>query len=333
MTYRDPEVRRARDRERFRRRTAERIALGLCPRCGASPPAPDRTVCGPCAGKRNAASRVRDARLRAAGKPRRDPVRAREYERERSRKETAARHAEGICTHVAARRRRHPAARPASHAWSSAVPPTAPNTPPARPPVCSTEGRTSRPSGGAAEPRANGARRRASRRGYASGAANSSRPRAAPPARRAGTGARRRSGCNTGNGDPPGSAPGAAGLPSTACPRCGPCTVIDGAGRYPERRNARSRQLYAERRARGLCTSCGAPSQGAARCAPCAEKSYHGSAYFKGIPVWDPTWTVIDLETGEELGTFDSEADVALCLALPRSSTATRWRCSATPPR
>ena len=74
--------------------------------------------------------------------------------------------------------------------------------------------------------------------------------------------------------------------------------------------------MYAERRARGLCTSCGAPSQGAARCAPCAERSYHGSTYFKGIPVWDPTWTVIDLETGEELGTFGSEADVALCLAF-----------------
>ena len=71
-------------------------------------------------------------------------------------------------------------------------------------------------------------------------------------------------------------------------------------------------------RARGLCTTCGAPSQGASRCAPCAEKSYHGSAHFRGIPVWDPSFTVIELETGRELGTFDSEADVALCLAFEK---------------
>ena len=83
-------------------------------------------------------------------------------------------------------------------------------------------------------------------------------------------------------------------------------------------KNARSRKLYSERRARGLCTSCGAPSQGAARCAPCAEKSYHGSAHFRGIPVWDPSWTVIELETGREHGPFDSEADVALCLAFEK---------------
>ena len=34
MAYRDPAVGKARDRERFQRRTAERIARGLCPRCG-----------------------------------------------------------------------------------------------------------------------------------------------------------------------------------------------------------------------------------------------------------------------------------------------------------
>ena len=55
MAYRDPEEGRARDRERFRQRTAERIAQGLCPRCGKAPPAPERKVCGSCAGKRNRA--------------------------------------------------------------------------------------------------------------------------------------------------------------------------------------------------------------------------------------------------------------------------------------
>ena len=67
-----------------------------------------------------------------------------------------------------------------------------------------------------------------------------------------------------------------------------------------------------------MCTSCGAPSQGASRCAECAERSYHGSAYFKGIPVWDPTWTVMELATGREHGPFSSEADIALCLAFEK---------------
>ena len=57
---------------------------------------------------------------------------------------------------------------------------------------------------------------------------------------------------------------------------------------------------------------------GGSRCAPCAERSYHGSAYFRGIPVWDPTWTVIELATGREHGPFDSREDVALCLAFEK---------------
>ena len=98
MAYKDPEVRLQRDRERFRKRTAERVAQGLCPRCGDRAPAPERSVCDPCAEKRNKASRARDARLRAEGKPRRDPVKAHVSERKRSRRETAARIAEGMCT-------------------------------------------------------------------------------------------------------------------------------------------------------------------------------------------------------------------------------------------
>ena len=43
MAYKDIEVQRARDRERFRKRTAERIAAGLCPLCGDRPPAPERS--------------------------------------------------------------------------------------------------------------------------------------------------------------------------------------------------------------------------------------------------------------------------------------------------
>ena len=97
MAYADPEVGRAADRERFRMRTAARIAQGLCARSGEVPPVPERSLCGPCADKRNKASRARDARLRAEGKPRRNPEAARAYGRNRWRCETAARHAEGLC--------------------------------------------------------------------------------------------------------------------------------------------------------------------------------------------------------------------------------------------
>ncbi len=79
MAYRDPEVRRARDRERIARRTAARVDAGLCAKCGRTEPLPERRLCAPCNDKRNAASRTRDARLRAAGKPRRDPQKARRH--------------------------------------------------------------------------------------------------------------------------------------------------------------------------------------------------------------------------------------------------------------
>ena len=68
MAYRDPEEGRARDQERLRRCTAERIARGLCPRCGKAPPAPDRTLCRRCAENRRAAERARYAKARAAGR-------------------------------------------------------------------------------------------------------------------------------------------------------------------------------------------------------------------------------------------------------------------------
>ena len=92
------EKRRKADLERHHRRTAERTALGLCPRCGKQPPAPERFLCEPCGEKRNRASRARDARLRAAGLPRRDAERARAYERDRSRREADIRREAGLCT-------------------------------------------------------------------------------------------------------------------------------------------------------------------------------------------------------------------------------------------
>ena len=62
MPDQDLEIRRARDLERYHRRTAERRAQGLCPKCGKQPPAPELSVCAPCAEKKRIAGRVRDAR-------------------------------------------------------------------------------------------------------------------------------------------------------------------------------------------------------------------------------------------------------------------------------
>ena len=75
-----------------------RRAAGLCLRCGKTVPAPERTLCEPCAEKCRAADRARSARLRTEGKPRRDPEQAKLYERERSRRLHAERAAAGICT-------------------------------------------------------------------------------------------------------------------------------------------------------------------------------------------------------------------------------------------
>ncbi|MCY3827713.1 MAG: hypothetical protein OXF89_01110 [Rhodospirillaceae bacterium] len=317
MAYADPEVGRAADRERFRKRTAARVAQGMCPRCGERPPVPERSLCGPCNEKRNAASRARDARLRAEGKPRRNPGTARQYERERSRREAAERKAAGLCTRCGTE--------PAAPGRSSCEP-------------CLEKRRAADraryAAGKAAGLPYGGANADAKRR---AGRAKSKRRQKArleaglcircgqhPPVEDGTTCApcrekrqaaekrqyaeRRAAGLCTRCG-----APVHDGLS-----RCAPCAVIDEAGRNPERKNARSRKLYAERRAAGLCTACGAPSQGASRCAPCAEKSYHGSAHFRGIPIWDPRWTVVELDTGREHGPFDSEADVALCLAFEK---------------
>ena len=86
MAYRDPAQGRARNRERFRKRSAERRAQGLCPRCGDRPPVPGLSLCDPCAEKRQASERARDWKRRAAGqKRRRNPVSDRRRTAERNR--------------------------------------------------------------------------------------------------------------------------------------------------------------------------------------------------------------------------------------------------------
>ena len=293
------------------------IAAGLCARCGKTEPVPERRLCAPCNERRNKASRARDARLRAAGKPRRNPAKARQYERKRSRKERAARRAEEICSRCGKR--------PAANGRASCEP-------------CLDKRRAAdrakyragkaagKPYGGAdVEVKRRAGRVRSRKRQKARIEAGLCiRCGKQPPveggttctpcrqkrqaAERRQYAERRAAGCCTRCGGPV----------HDGLSRCAPCAIVDEAGRCPDRKNATSRQRYWDRRSRGLCTACGAPSQGASRCIQCAKQSYHGSAHFRGIPVWDPSWTVIELDSGREHGPFDSQADVALCLAFEK---------------
>ena len=313
------EKRRPADRARHHRRTAERVALGLCPKCGKRPPAPERSQCAPCLEKENAAGRARDARLRAAGTPRRDPERTREYERKRRRREAETRRAEGLCTACGKL--------PATPGRATCEP-------------CLEQRR--------ADDRARYAAGKASGKLYG-GASPETKRRAARAASKRRQKAWREAGLCVRCGKPPEADGGrlcapcqekrrakerrkyaerrAAGL-CTKCGTpafeslsyCGPCAAIRNAGRSTERKNEAARRRYAERRACGLCTDCGEPSQGAARCEPCARRSYERSTYFRGIPLYPPQYTVVALETGEDLGTWDSWEDVALCLAFSRLS-------------
>ena len=100
--------------------------------------------------------------------------------------------------------------------------------------------------------------------------------------------------------------------------QCAACSVARSERRDREAEYAARRRQYADRRARGKCVACEAPSPGAARCEPCARRHAESSGTHRGIPVWDPQYTVVELATGRAHGPFDSEADVALCLAFER---------------
>ena len=101
---------------------------------------------------------------------------------------------------------------------------------------------------------------------------------------------------------------------------CGPCAALDD-GRDREKKNAARRGRYARLRALGLCTDCGGQSSGgAARCEPCARHSYVSSGEHRGMPLYPPRYTVVELATGEDHGTWDSWEEVAMCLAFAKLS-------------
>ena len=399
MAYRDPDRRRARDRERVARRTAARIEAGLCTRCGRTEPLPGRRLCAPCNEKRNAASRARDARLRAAGKPRRDPEQVKRYERERSRRLHAERKAAGLCTKCGAaearperttcepcaeehrardrardarvkaegipyggrdpearRRSGRKRSRRRSEARKAAglcilcghVPPEEGRS------MCEPcrEDRRAAKRARHAERRAAGlcvacetpapggkaycdpcakakyrrrkrnpeARREADRRRYAERRARGDCTTCGKPADGA---AECKACCNAARKRY--EARRAAGV-CVKCRTpvfdgaayCALCAIAKDGRRDREAEYAARRARYAERRAGGRCVECNAPSPGVARCEPCSRNHREGSGAFRGIPVWDPSWTVIEIATGREHGPYDSEADVALCLVFEK---------------
>ncbi|MDE0331876.1 MAG: hypothetical protein OXL41_08405 [Nitrospinae bacterium] len=250
MPYKDPEKGRQRERERHRRRVADRRAQGLCIKCGKHPPAPERSLCEVCGERGRAAERARYARGKAAGDPYggRNPDGRRRMARERNRKRRRERKEAGLCTRCG-------------------------ELPPAEGSVVCEACRE--------------ARRAEERKLYA---------------------ARRAKGlCGR-----------CGGAVFAGASRCGPCTALE-EGRAPKK-NAASRARYTRRRAQKLCVDCAAPSGLAARCESCARRSWHSSGEHKGLPLYPPRYTVIELATGEEHGPWDSWEEVAMCLAFERLS-------------
>ena len=318
MPYKDLEHGRACDRERFRRRTAERLARGLCPKCGQAPPEPDRNLCAACNEKRRTADRARSAKRKAAGQPRyKDPEKARAYERERYRRCAAERLARGLCPKCGreplaperrlcapcgekrreSERARYAAATAAGELYGGRDPDGRRRIARERSKRrlharrdagrCTRCGRRPPVEGATVCEPCRDARRTAEREQYAA-------RRAAGLCGRCGQGAF--------DGES----------------RCGRCAALE--DRRGPRKHAAARERYVYRRAKWLCTGCGKPSRGSSRCERCARRSYVRSGQHRGLPVWVPSYTVFEIATGDELGTWDSLEEVTLCLAFARLS-------------
>ena len=100
--------------------------------------------------------------------------------------------------------------------------------------------------------------------------------------------------------------------------RCGRCLALEKERVSPERESAVSKKRYAARRARGECVDCKAPAGGAARCPRCAYRSNSRAPERHLVLMWPPQIAVIALETGDELGVFETESEAAACIAFAR---------------
>lgn len=64
------------------------------------------------------------------------------------------------------------------------------------------------------------------------------------------------------------------------------------------------------------CRDCNQPSHGAPKYETCANRSYARSGFFRGIPVWDPSFTVFESAAGDTHGSFDTEAEAVTSLVF-----------------
>ena len=315
MAYKDPEVGKSRDRERFRKRTAERRAAGLCPRCGSRRPAAGRSLCEPCVEKRRLAERARNARLRAAGIPRRDRAKARAAERRRYRRQAAERKAGGICTRCG----REPAVPDRSVCEGCLIKRREADRARYRKAKAAGLLYGGKPVAGKRRSARIASRNRRRVRRDANLCARCGRR---PPVEGGATCGPCREARQAGEREIY-AARSAAGL----CTRCGgpttdrtatcaPCAALEDERGRPERRNAAARRRYRERQARRQCTDCCQPAHGASRCEACAKRSYERSDFFHGIPVWDPNFTVIEIATGDTHGPFDTKAEAVAGLVF-----------------
>ena len=100
--------------------------------------------------------------------------------------------------------------------------------------------------------------------------------------------------------------------------RCGRCAVLEAERMSSERRKAVSKNRYARRRARRICVDCSVPVAGTARCPSCARRSNSRSPEPRRLPEMFPEYTVVRLDTGDVIDSFETEAEVAACLVFAR---------------
>ena len=100
--------------------------------------------------------------------------------------------------------------------------------------------------------------------------------------------------------------------------RCGRCLALEKERVCPERESAAGKRRYAARRAQGACVDCGVPTGGTARCPRCAYRSNSRAPERHLAVLWPPQITVVELETGDELGVFETESEAAACIAFAR---------------
>ena len=100
--------------------------------------------------------------------------------------------------------------------------------------------------------------------------------------------------------------------------RCGRCLALEKERVCPKRKSAAGKRRYVARRARGACVDCGVPAGGAARCERCAYRSNSRAPERHLAALWPPQITVIEVQTSRELGTFETEAEAAACIAFAK---------------